>query len=632
MDPSAARQIYQDELVARYLRAFLGEIDPPVMEILRRQLQWVEIAGGETLMTEGEPGDSMYWTISGRLRAYVRSDDGSQRMVREMGRGNSIGELSLFTGEPRAATVVALRNSVLVRLPKSDFDLLLASSSQLAIALTRQIIGHLRNTHSRSVLERPVVIGLLPITCGVDQREFGNRLAAHLRRNGRVRIVDAAAADHDLQQAGIANSESDDTDTSRRIALLLEEIEAANDFVLLLGDDGPTPWTQRVSRHCDELLLLADATQPPALHAIEEQCLIRRPAHTEAAEIIVLLHAADVHSPRSTRQWLDRRPVTDHIHIRPALERDMARLARMQSRTAVGLVLAGGGARGFAHLGVYRALQEHGIEIDCVGGTSIGAAMATCVASDQPLDLVMAGARRAFAVNPTGDFNFFPLLSLIKGRRLRSILENAVQHLLGFDADVEDLWKNYYCVATNYSQAREQVLRRGNLVRSMLASLAIPGALPPVVRDGDLMCDGGTFNNFPVDVMLNRRGIGRVIGVDLDFRKTRRLEIDEVPGSWALLRDRFRPRKKRRFHLPSMMSYLLNVTILYSMSRQSEAQRMTDVYFNPPLDRVGLLEWDKFDQIVLQGHAHAVEVLQRYASAPGPRDAGSKKVVEDLVS
>jgi len=221
-------------------------------------------------------------------------------------------------------------------------------------------------------------------------------------------------------------------------------------------------------------------------------------------------------------------------------------------------------------------------------------------------------------VNPTGDFNFLPLLSLIKGRRLRGILAEGVQGLLGFDADVEDLWKNYYCVATNYSQAREQVLRRGNLVRAMLASVAIPGALPPVISDGDLLCDGGTFNNFPVDVMLRRRGIGKVIGVDLDFRKTRRLEFDEVPGTWALLRDRFRPRGKRRYRLPSLMSYLLNVTILYSMSRQREARRMTDLYFNPPLDRVGLLEWDKFDDIVRQGHAHALEVLRSDGGAPAP--------------
>ena len=90
---------------------------------------------------------------------------------------------------------------------------------------------------------------------------------------------------------------------------------------------------------------------------------------------------ADARRPRGTREWLARRPVTEHVHIRPELERDMARLARIESRSAVGLVLAGGGARGFAHLGVYKALQEQGLEIDFVGGTSIGAVMAALVAA-----------------------------------------------------------------------------------------------------------------------------------------------------------------------------------------------------------------------------------------------------------
>jgi NTE family protein len=103
--------------------------------------------------------------------------------------------------------------------------------------------------------------------------------------------------------------------------------------------------------------------------------------------------------------------------------------------------------------------------------------------------------------------------------------------------------------------------------------------------------------------------VGTVIGVDLNFKKPRRMEFDDVPGTWALLRDRLRPRAKQRYKLPALSAYLLNVTILYSMSRQREARRLTDVYFNPPLDRVGMLQWNRFDHIVAQGYAHAREVL-----------------------
>jgi len=330
----------------------------------------------------------------------------------------------------------------------------------------------------------------------------------------------------------------------------------------------------------------------------------------------VLLHPADLRCPSGTRAWLARRPVSDHLHIRPELERDMARLARVQSRTAVGLVLAGGGARGIAHLGVMRALQQRGIEIDYVGGTSIGAVMAVLAASDRQVEEVLPMARRAFKVNPTGDFNLLPLISLIAGKRLFKVIDTATRELLGRDADVEDLWKNYYCITSNYSQAREQVLTRGNLVKAVMASIAIPGALPPVLLGGDLLCDGGTFNNFPVDVMRGLRGVGRVIGVDLSFRKPRRIEHDTVPGTWALLRDKLRPRSRQRYRFPSLVSYLMNVTILYSTSRQRESQKLTDLYFNPPLERVGMLQWEKFDSIVEQGHAHGLQVLDALAPEP----------------
>ena len=617
MPPDSAPLVpdHHDALLTQHLHDFLGDIEPAALTLLRERLTWVTVAGGQTLMEQGAPGDSMYLSISGRLRAYVNDEDGVPRMVREMGRGQVIGEMSLYTDEPRSASVVAIRDSVLVRLDKAHFAELLASSSQVSMSLTRQIIRRLQTQHERNPVPLPVTISLLAVSDGLDLRGFADKLAAQLASKGRVIVVDSAGLDAMLSEPGAANGSASDAALNRRISMLLDNVEAEHEFVLLLGDATPCEWTRRCCRHGDELLLLADATRPPALHPIEADWLTRRPPRAEAAEILVLLHPADARCPRDTAAWLARRPVTEHVHIRPDLERDMARLARIESRSAVGLVLAGGGARGFAHLGVARALQEQGVEVDFVGGTSIGAVMAALVASDQPLAKVMAVTRRAFSSNPTGDYNWLPLMSLISGRRLRRTIDDSLAELLGFSADIEDLWKNYYCIATNYSQAREHPLRSGSLPKALRASTAIPGALPPTVIDGDLLCDGGTFNNFPVDVMRKLRGVGTVIGVDLNSRKPRRMEFDEVPGTWSLLRDRLRPRKKRRYKLPSMAAYLMNVTILYSMSRQRHAQGLTDLYFNPPMDRVGLLEWKRFDHIVQQGYAHAVEVLRTHGDS-----------------
>ena len=646
---------HQQALLDKSLAKLFGELEPAARVLLREQLEWVHVPGGRVLMAQGEPADSMYIVITGRLRAYVCDDaDGPEparppgglgaerearswlgyRLVREMARGQAIGEMALFTGEPRSATVIAIRDSVLVRLSNAHFQRLLASSVQASLALTRQVIRRLLNEQDRSMLDCPITMGLLPISAGVDTADFVRHFVRALQPFGRVQVVDAAVVDAALQSEGAARSATVDTmgavpgdDLNQRVALLLDHLEAGCEIMLLVADATPTEWTRRCSRHCDELLLLADATEPPALDPIETACLVGSSAgsstrsgtgsdmRTEAAQILVLLHPAATAMPRNTAAWLARRPVADHVHLRRGHEGDLRRLARIQTRNAIGLVLAGGGARGFAHLGVWRALQEHGIEPDVVGGTSIGAVMAAFVAADQPIARVMDVARRAFSINPTGDFNLLPLISLIKGQRLKHIVRKGTIELCGAEVDVEDLWKGYFCVATNFSQAREELLKSGPLGPAMRASMSIPGALPPVVRDGDLLCDGGTFNNFPVDVMRGVRGVGRVIGVDLSASKSRRIEFDEVPSAWALLRDRLRPRGQRRYRLPSLAAYLMNVTILYSVSRQRQAKKQTQLCFNPPLERVGMLEWGKFEQIVQQGYAHAQIVLREQGVA-----------------
>jgi len=599
---------FPDQVLNQHLHHMLSEVDPAAMAILREHLQWVELAAGETLMRQGEPGDSMYLSISGRLRVFLQDDDGGERMVREMGRGEIIGEMSLYTDDPRSATVVAIRDSVLVRLAKSEFNSLLVSSAQVSIALTRQMVKRLATANQRPVVPPPAVMALLPITDEVNELDLAERLAHHLRPVGTVCIVTADSVAQALQmpvEAAFATSE----DSNRRIALHLDLLERDHDFVLLVGDAHASPWTQHCTRHSDEILLLANARQPPLVSQTETVCLAQRSARSDAAQILVLLHEANLRSPRDTQRWLARRAVTDHVHVRPALDTDMARLARIQSRTAVGLVLAGGGAKGLAHLGLYKALQEHDIVVDFVGGTSIGAIMATIVGSDRPTAELMDTAREAFSRKPTSDFNFIPLISLIRGRRMRQLLESAVNNIFGHAAGVEDMWKNCFCIASNYSQAREEVITQGSLFKSVLASVAIPGAFPPVLKTGDLLCDGGTFNNFPVNVMRARRGVGLVIGVDMGTRKPRPLPMEDMPDSWALLRDRLRPRSQRRYKLPSLMAYLLNVSILYSTSRQRESQKLTDLYFNPPLERVGMLHWHRFDAITEQGYRYANDML-----------------------
>jgi NTE family protein len=595
----------QREMLMTCLTQIFGRVEDAFVDAVAPVLRWIELSGGDTLFEQGDPEDGVYLVISGRLRALVDDGNGQRHAVNEIMRGETIGEMAVLTHEPRSATIVAVRDSVLAQVSRESFDALLRKHPELAIHMSRVVIGRLKRSGQARRAARPVTICVLPVTDGVDAHAIAEDLGTRLARWGVTAVETSARIDQRFGR-GASQATPAEPDLYHRLTLWLDDVEFWNETVLFVADPVDSEWTRRCIRHADEILLLARSDAPPARHPLEEKYLSGPAAITGARQTLVLLHDEAERHPRDTPAWLAPRTLSGHLHVRPTRSRDMQRLARILSGNGIGLVLAGGGARGFAHLGVLKALEEEGISVDLVGGTSIGAAMAGLASFDQPADTLIAKARKAFSRGPTGDYNLLPLISLIRGRRLRSVIEDAVVDTVGFRADATDSWRSFFCVATNFSRASEMVLDRGDIATCIRASVSIPVALPPVILDGNLLVDGGTFNNFPTDVMA-RAGAGRIIGVDLAREKSRVYEYPEVPSPWELFLDRFR--KKRRYRLPTLAAIMMETTILYSTSRQGVARRAVDLYMRPDLGRIGLLDWGAFDRIVKIGYAHAKDVL-----------------------
>jgi NTE family protein len=600
-------QNHRDTL-ASCLTQIFGRVEDEFIDAALPMLDWIELSGGEKLIEEGDASTGVYFVISGRLRAFV-GRDGHLQAIGEIGRGETVGEMGVLTGEPRAATVIAIRDSVLAYASREVFDALWHKHPQLPVHMARIIIERLKRSASRKPPRKPSTIAIMAITDGVDVRTLGEELVQALDRWG-VSTVETSKRINERFGAGAAETTEPESETHHRVTTWLDDVEFWNEFVLLLTDEGDTEWTRRCLRHADEILLIARADAPVKISEREEKLCMGEGRITGARQTLILLHDENTAHPTDTASWLDRRPVDAHFHIRPSLQKDIDRLARIVSRNAIGLVLAGGGARGFAHLGVVKALEEEGVQIDFVGGTSIGAAMAAYVSWGHSSEMMIAHVRKAFSSNPTGDLNFLPLLSLIKGGRLRKTIAKGTLAAIGREADVVDSWRTLYCVASNYTTAQEVVITRGKIDRAVRASVSIPVALPPVLWKGELLVDGGVFNNFPTDVMA-RMGARRIIGVDLARRSAKKFEFDEVPGTWQLLLDRFRPRKKRRYRLPTLGSVLMGVTVLYSESRREQAKQSVDIYLNPELAGIGLLDWKVFDRIVKLGYACAKEQLAK---------------------
>jgi NTE family protein len=153
-------------------------------------------------------------------------------------------------------------------------------------------------------------------------------------------------------------------------------------------------------------------------------------------------------------------------------------------------------------------------------------------------------------------------------------------------------------------------MRRGTLDLAITASVSIPAAFPPILVNGDLLIDGGSFNNYPVDVM-RASGASRIIGVDLSRDNYWPLSFQTMPSSWQLLVDRvLRTRKHRRFKgLPNLGAIVLNVSLMTGASYQKKMRELVDLQFQPDISRIGLLDWKAFAQVVDLGLQHARERL-----------------------
>lgn len=573
---------------AALLRDFLQIEDEDLARHLAAGLTRRDLAAGEILFREGEPGDDICFVLHGRLRAFTAGDGERLVPLGDIVRGETVGEMAFLTGAPRSATVIALRDSVLIRLSRTEFETVLTEHPSAAIAVMRSLARRLR-APAGSSMRPPRTICLVPVSARVDGDAIAFDLSRALAALGdRVRILNG----DDLAEDGDAT-----------LSQAIETVEGAGGVLLLVTGPGMSAWARRAVAHADSILLLADAADDPAPTALEASLFEAGEATLRAGRMLVLLHAPEMRSPHGTARFLAGRSLDRHVHLRRGHDRDLRRLARLVTGRGIGVVLAGGGARGLAHIGALEALDQAGLEIDVIGGTSVGAVIASLHAMGLRGEALRDAAYEGFVANgnPVGDFTL-PVVSLARGRRVRRVVESGVVAATGALIDIEDCWVPYFCVAADLSASAEVVLTRGSLAKSMLASLAIPGVLPPVVLDGHLHVDGGTVNNLPIDAM-RAQGAKTVIAVDLLTDTIRSVDYEWVPpASLVLVRALLRRlRLARRVRVPGIVEIMAKSTILHALGRQRRMRAEADLVIAPALPGMRLLDWTKFDTAVAAG-------------------------------
>ena len=644
-------------------------------------LEWVQVNAGQVLFHGGDESEAIYIVLNGRLRLVEDRSGGGVSVRAEYGQGESVGELEVLTESARSGTLHAIRDTELVKFPRTLFNSLAQEHPNITIKISKIIASRMRNliddpsVHKKDGFSRSInsssstlnlrTVAILPVTAGVPVVEFGNRLMSALSQvgtpNGATSLNQSAILNHLGRHAFNKMGKL-------KLAQYLADLEEKYGLVIYVADTNVnSPWTQTCINQADCILLVALADGSPEIGEYERFMLGMK---STARKMLILLHAEKYSSPGLTRSWLRNRMWINggHYHIQMALgpstlpmnsatkrtlkERvqilqaeiqkytsrkvrhdpfytsetptkgDFHRLARRLCGKSIGLVLGGGGARGIAQIGIIRAMEEAGIPIDLVGGTSIGAFIGGLYARHAD-SVPIFGLAKKFSGRMSSIWRFaldltYPSASYTTGHEFnRGIFKTFGK------TQIEDFWLEYYCNTTNISKSRAEFHTSGYAWRYVRASMSLAGMLPPLCDEGSMLLDGGYIDNLTVSHMKSL-GADVIFAIDVGAMDddTPQGYGDTLSGLWAFV-NRWNPFSSVP-NPPTLAEIQARLAYVSSVDALERAKTMPGcIYMRPPIDDYGTLDFGKFDEICRVGYHYGKEFLQRL------RDTGALPLAEE---
>jgi NTE family protein len=563
------------------------------------------VARGDVLIAAGSPADAMYLVETGRFRVTRGGVD-----LAEIGAGSVIGEIAFFTDGVRTADVIAARDSVVLRIDRDAYAALCAEVPDLARSITAELAERLARTSARVGPEpgRPSARTFCIVPAGQAPLpgDFVPALEAAIAAHHEVAVVTEARLHEALGPAA--------DPTGPEAVAWLNEQERRAEIVLFVASPEAEPWSLAALRQADQAVIVAQAVTHVPPSALERAALALLP---EGQRRLVLLHPHRMQKAPGTARWLDSRPVFLHHHVALTADgADMSRLGRFLAGRAVGMVLSGGGAFGVAHVGVWRAMEEAGLPIDIVGGTSVGAAMAGAIALGVPAPEIGPRVEKIFVKSGAMRRVTVPKYAFLDHK----VLDAALQEHYG-ETPIEDLWLPFFAVAADLSTMEKRLIRRGPLWAAVRASSAIPGILPAFfTAEGGMLVDGGCIDNMPFrDMHGLKTGPNVVVNVQKDTSKPVHVDYDSLPGRSDLLKRTVMPFGKRAPRAPGVVSTVMR-SLLVGQGATHRGMNADDLHVRPPgLKGAGFLAWSQHKLFYELSYKHATaEVFADLATSDDP--------------
>jgi len=539
---------------------------------------WFSVPGGNPLFLAGEPADQLYLLRTGRLGAIRREEGHEPQFLGVIRPGEPAGEMALIAGAAHSASVMALRDSEILGLPREVFFQAAESDPEVMTQLARLMILRARQTARKASIGEPSVFGFVAASGAANARDLAEQVAVAIGRLDYSVTVVGGEAQH-------APTE------------WFSNVEHAHDFVLYAAEADETGWKTLVGRQVDRLFRVGrgDLAPPenPDVRAAE-------PLQKQGLIDLILVQPADAAAPSGSAAWVDTYQPARFFQMRRDRAADIARIARVITGQSVGLVLSGGGARAYAHVGAIEALHQRGVPVDFVCGVSMGAIVGAGLAMGWDDDELDMRIRKAFVDTSPLDDIAFPLIAMTHGLKVRDRL---TEHF--GDRQIEDLWLPFFCLSSNLTTGAYQMHKRGPVADALRASIALPGILPPSLFNKDVLVDGAVMKNFPADIMRTVQ-LGPIVGVDVS--RGRSIEADDIatpPSVWKW----FLSGDWRRG--PPIVSLLMRAATVTSGRDLAAAREATDVLILPTLDKVEIRNWKAYEPAVAAGRAATLAALDR---------------------
>jgi len=549
---------------------------PEAQKALRSVSQLETIVGGQTLVRQGEAADTLYFVESGRFRVVIDGD----RIVAHIEAGETVGELAFFAGGERTADVIAARDSKVLSVSRTDFDTVARKHAELNASLLKMVSGRLAVATARAssiAIDVPRVMAILPAGGSVLPEGFVDRLGAAMQSLLGGSLPFAVANEQKLG-------------TAAKLPSWLAEEESKGGF-LLVDASGSAEWSGLACRNVDSLIMVGRLDETKHHPNEAETGAMQWIEDDSRCFVSVRDHRTD--EIAGTVPWLAHRNVKLHHHVALDDDADFAKLARFFTGRAVGLVLAGGGALGCAHLGIMEGLQKAHIPIDFIGGTSAGAAMGGAIARGRTVPQTLDEMEAMFIDAKAMRRITLPIYSLLDPL----VFDHELKTRYG-TKDIADQPVNFFGISTNLSTNDLHVHRRGPLWEAVRASGSLPTILPPFIdADQNILVDGGVLDNVPVRVMQQLKAGPNIVVMLGDPNKEWRKDVqyDQVRGRGQLLKDLILRRKPDPAHdFPNIFSVLERSMVVTSRMASKEMLSDDDILLNPPMiDGMAILDWQK---------------------------------------